>query len=54
VKNVIKWIKKHLRPYVKYQVKEGEAIDLKKDDFHKVVRKVKEQTEVGIKFTFKF
>lgn len=54
VKKVWKWIREHVRPYSQYKAKKGEEIDMKKDSAGEIIDKAKKQTEVGIKFTFKF
>jgi len=54
VKNILRWIKEHVRPYARYRAKGSNSIDLKKDSTEDVIDKAKEQTEVGVKFTFKF
>lgn len=50
----MKWIKEHVRLYAKRRDKRGGSIDLLEDDLDEVVDKAQEQTEVGVKFTFKF
>lgn len=54
MKKILKWIKEHVRPYTRYRPQKGEEIDLSKDSTEEVVDKAKKQSEVGIKFTFKF
>jgi len=54
VKKILIWIKEHVRPHFKWQAQEGKDIDLKKDKFKDVVDKAEDQSEVGIKFRFKF
>ena len=56
MKNVFKWIKHHVRPYVSYKgtKKNGGDMDFSKDNFDKVKYKVEKYTEVGVKIKFKF
>lgn len=54
MKRFIKWVKEHIRPHIKYIAKAGEEIDLSKDTPKEAIEKGINQTEVGVKFTFKF
>ena len=52
MKKIVKWIKEHVKPYVK--LCEGiEGID-NHNDIEDRKKHLKENTEVGIKFRFKF
>jgi len=51
---LLKWVKKHVRPHFKYNPKKGEGIDVYNDSVKEVMDKLEDQSEVGIKFTFKF
>jgi len=54
MKKVLKWIKEHVRPHFKWYSQKGKEIDLKKDSLKDVADKTGDQSEVGIKFKFKF
>jgi len=54
LKKILKWVKNHVRPHFRYNPKEGEEIDIFKDRFTEARKKLKDQLEAGIKFTFKF
>ena len=52
MKKILKWIKEHVRPYVKFNRnthKIGNA-----DEVEDKIDALKDNTEVGIKFWFKF
>ena len=50
---ILKWIKEHIRPHVKYRAPKDD-IDSKDKDFEDRIEDAKDNTEVGIKFKFKF
>ena len=55
MKKTWKWIKDHVRPYIKRSRKEKSTnIDLKEDSPREIIDKARDESEVGIKFTFKF
>lgn len=54
MKKIVNWITRHIRPHFKYKPKNGEGVNISKDSPKEVMGKIEEQSEVGIKFTFKF
>ena len=50
MKNFFKWIAKHVRPTVKYKG----PTDFDKMSTNEIKENVKDKTEVGVKFKFKF
>ena len=51
--SLVKWIKEHVRPHVRYDKKDGD-INLKKNSLSNILNKAKDKLEIGIKFRFKF
>jgi hypothetical protein len=56
--NILKWIKEHVRPYVKYNNPYGDYSDIHNDinisNVNETVHKIEDRTEIGIQLEFKF
>lgn len=54
MRKVLKWIREHVRPYFKCCKRQRNDIDFQKDGLKDIIKKTKDEVEVGVKFTFKF
>lgn len=54
MRKVFKWMREHVRPYIKRRKHQRYYIDFQKDNFRDVIKKTKDEAEVGVKFMFKF
>ena len=54
MRKVFKWMREHMRPYISRRKHQGYYTDSQKNNFRDIIKKTKDETEVGVKFIFKF